>query len=47
MAEVTLRQGVEVLLAEHCPEIVTIVDVTDHDAGTEPYYAPGKGGGEV
>lgn len=45
MAEVTLRQGVEILVREQFPEITTIMDVTDHELGTDPYFSPGKGGG--
>jgi hypothetical protein len=26
------------------PEIEEILDVTDHAAGTNPYFQPGKGG---
>lgn len=39
MARVTLRQGVEKMLREAIPELGQIVDVTDHAAGTDPYYA--------
>jgi cystathionine gamma-synthase len=42
LAEVTVRQGVERLLRAHVPEISVVVDVTDHAAGTAPYFAPGK-----
>ena len=42
LAEVTVRQGIESMLRKHVPEIVAIVDVTDHEAGTEPFFAPGK-----
>jgi len=45
MAEVTLRQGVETLIREQFSEIRTVVDLTDHEAGTNPYFSPGKGGG--
>ena len=38
MARVTLKQGVERMLKEAIPEIVGIVDVTDHAAGNNPYY---------
>ena len=36
LAEVTLRQGIEPLIGR------PIVDVTDHRAGRDPYYAPSK-----
>lgn len=39
MARVTLKQGVERMLREAIPEITGIVDVTDHAAGANPYYA--------
>jgi len=44
MADVTLRQGVEVRIKEAVPEIRAIVDTTDHAGGTNPYYQPAKGG---
>ncbi|MGH9086761.1 MAG: NifU family protein [Acidimicrobiales bacterium] len=42
MAGVTLNQGIEVAIKQSVPEIVRIVDVTDHAAGTNPYYEPAK-----
>ncbi len=38
MARVTLKQGIERMLREACPEITDVVDVTDHSQGTNPYY---------
>ena len=35
---VTLRQGFEVMVRRVAPEIVDIVDTTDHAAGTKPFY---------
>jgi Fe/S biogenesis protein NfuA len=43
-AEVTLRDGVERVLREAVPELRAVVDVTDHQAGDSPYFAPGEGG---
>jgi cystathionine gamma-synthase len=43
MAEVTLRQGVEVLLREHVPGLIGVMDVTDHPAGRTPYFKTRKG----
>ncbi len=40
MAKATLTQGIEVLLREAIPEITSIVDVTDHAGGENPYYQP-------
>ena len=40
MIDVTLKQGVEVMIKEHIPEIEAIYDVTDHAEGTNPYYQP-------
>jgi len=42
MAAVTLSQGIEVAIRESVPEITRVVDVTDHAAGTNPYYEPAK-----
>jgi cystathionine gamma-synthase len=42
LAEVTIRQGIEALLRAHLPEIVAVIDVTDHAAGSAPFFAPGK-----
>ena len=44
MADVTLKQGIEVMIKEAVPEIRRIVDTTDHAGGTNPYYQPSKGG---
>ena len=43
MAEVTLRQGVEVIIKDRIPEILAVVDVTDHAKGTDPYFKTKKG----
>ncbi len=37
-SQVTLRQGVEVMVRRVAPEVVQIVDTTDHAAGTTPFY---------
>ena len=42
MVDVTLRQGIEVLLKEEIPEIVEVLDTTDHASGSNPYYSAGK-----
>jgi Fe/S biogenesis protein NfuA len=42
MAAVTLSQGIEVAIKQSVPEIVSIVDVTDHASGTNPYYEAAK-----
>ena len=44
MADVTLKQGIEVMIKEAVPEITQIIDTTDHAAGNNPYYQPSKGG---
>lgn len=41
MAQVTLRQGIENAIFQAVPEIKRVVDVTDHDAGTNPYFEAG------
>jgi Fe/S biogenesis protein NfuA len=42
IAQVTLSQGIEVAIKEAVPEINHVVDVTDHAAGTNPYYESAK-----
>ena len=37
--DVTLKQGVETAVRGAVPAISAIVDVTDHDAGANPYYS--------
>ena len=37
-SQVTLRQGFEVMVRKVAPEIVDIVDTTDHVAGNTPFY---------
>ncbi len=46
MANVTLKQGIEVIIREAVPEIRQVIDTTDHAGGTNPYYQPSKGGGQ-
>jgi Fe-S cluster biogenesis protein NfuA len=42
LAEVTLRQGIEPLLRASVPDMVGLIDVTDHQAGTDPFFSPAK-----
>ena len=42
MADVTLRQGIEGMLAQHIPEVRGIVDITDHTSGANPYFQASK-----
>ncbi len=42
MVDVTLKQGVEVLIKEAVPEIEEILDVTEHADGANPYYQSSK-----
>ncbi len=44
MADVTLKQGIEVMIRKAVPEIRQIIDTTDHAGGTNPYYQSSKGG---
>jgi len=41
-SSVTLRQGFEVMVRRVAPEIVDIVDSTDHGAGKKPFYQATK-----
>ncbi len=38
MANVTLRQGIEASLKRAIPNLQGVHDITDHSAGTNPYY---------
>jgi Fe/S biogenesis protein NfuA len=38
MVDVTLKQGIETRIREVVPEVVEVVDTTDHQAGENPYY---------
>jgi Fe/S biogenesis protein NfuA len=40
MVSVTLKQGIEAAVLQLVPDVHRIVDVTDHAAGTNPYYQP-------
>ena len=42
LAEVTVRQGIEPLLRSRLPAMIGLMDVTDHEAGTEPFFSPEK-----
>ena len=42
LAEVTIRQGIEPLLRARLPAMTGLIDVTDHEAGTEPFFSPEK-----
>lgn len=42
MVDVTLKQGIEVLIKEKMPEITAVYDTTDHAGGKNPYYQPAK-----
>ena len=46
MANVTLKQGVEVAIKRAVPEITAVLDTTDHASGSNPFYQPAKGGGD-
>jgi len=42
MANVTLSQGIESTILSMVPAVHTVMDVTDHNAGENPYYEPSK-----
>lgn len=42
MAQVTVRQGIEAVLRRHVPELVAVIDETDHPAGDRPHFPPTK-----
>ena len=37
-ANATLKQGIEQAIRQEVPEVTGVMDVTDHAAGTNPYY---------
>lgn len=40
LAQMTLTEGIRTSILEQIPEITSVVDVTDHRAGTNPFYDP-------
>ncbi len=38
MSKATLKQGIEVAIKDACPEILQVIDVTDHASGDNPFY---------
>ena len=42
MADVTLKQGIEVAIREAIPDIEHVLDATDHAAGANPYFKSAK-----
>ncbi len=44
LTNVTLRQGIEVMLKNEIPAIRGVVDKTDHSRGTNPFYRPSEAG---
>lgn len=42
MVNVTLKQGIESTLKEEIPQIVGVIDQTDHAGGNNPFYQPSK-----
>ncbi len=42
MAAGTLSQGITVAIKDAVPEIVNVIDTTDHASGTNPYYQSAK-----
>ena len=39
MSRMTLSQGIETTLREEIPELVGVLDVTDHASGENPFYS--------
>ncbi len=42
LAAMTLSQGIATAIQDAVPEIVEVIDVTNHAAGNNPYYQPAK-----
>jgi Fe/S biogenesis protein NfuA len=43
LVDVTLKQGVEVMIRESVAEVQNIVDLTDHTSGDQPFYEAKSG----
>ena len=41
-ADITLKSGIERLIKDELPEVVEVLDTTDHASGANPYYTAGK-----
>ena len=41
-ADITLKAGIERLIKEELPEVLEVLDTTDHGSGANPFYTPGK-----
>jgi Fe/S biogenesis protein NfuA len=39
MSAATLREGITVMIGQAIPEIVDVIDATDHSAGENPFYS--------
>jgi Fe-S cluster biogenesis protein NfuA len=39
---VTLRQGIEPVLRARVPGVIGLTDVTNHEAGRDPFYSLAK-----
>jgi Fe/S biogenesis protein NfuA len=39
MSQVTLKEGIESAILQEVPEIKKVLDDTDHESGSNPYYA--------
>lgn len=37
-SQATLKDGIERLIKENFPEIVEVIDLTDHSSGENPYF---------
>jgi Fe-S cluster biogenesis protein NfuA len=42
MANVTLKQGIEGSIKKAVPKVRAVLDMTDHESGTNPYFQPSK-----
>ena len=38
-SQATLRHGIETAIRQVAPQVREVIDVTDHDAGTNPFYS--------
>ena len=42
-SQMTLKQGIERIIKGNFPDIIEVIDLTNHQDGTNPYYSDKKG----
>ena len=47
ISQMTLKDGIERIIKEEIPEILRVLDTTDHSNGENPYYTEAPAGGQT